>query len=350
MSALPQVSVLLPVYNAGRYLREALDSLLAQTLAEFEVVAIDDGSSDSSPAILAEYAARDARVRVVRNEKNMGLAATLNKGLALCRAALVARFDADDVCLPSRLEKQTDFMRAHPETAICGAWMRTIGSREGMILRYPSGDGRIRCRLLFHCPIGHPSVMLRRETLLEAGLLYNPEFEGVEDYELWIRARKVCRFDNLPEPLVLYRLHDSPLKQGNRYDARAILRPAKLDLLRELGLGEDARGNELHERISSAQPEDTWEFLRAADGWLRELLAANGRHGSPYPEAELRAELARQWFGVCYHAREALGAGVWPRFAVSPLGWMDSNIQRHWCFALRMLPYRLQKHLRPREE
>lgn len=203
---MPKVSILMAVYNGMPYVRYTLDSLLQQTLREFELVVVDDGSTDESPGVLAEYASKDSRIRVLRNERNLKLPASLNRGLRACRAALVARADADDLYEPDRLERQLQVMESQPETGVLGAEGWEIDPNGKLLTRFecPASDGLIRLILPFRCCLSHPVVMYRRDLILEAGG-YSQEFLRVEDYDLWARLLPRTRFANLQLPLWRYR-------------------------------------------------------------------------------------------------------------------------------------------------
>jgi glycosyltransferase involved in cell wall biosynthesis len=205
---MPTVSVLMPVYNAESYLAEAVESILRQTFADFEFLVIDDGSTDRSGAILAGYAARDRRVRLT-SRPNTGYTVALNELLGLASGELVARMDADDVALPHRLERQVDYLRAHPEVVCVGTAVHLIDSA-GRYLRdgHPGMEHEaIQQRALAgDCPLNHPSVMMRRAAVQAVGG-YHPEFEPAEDLDLWLRLGEVGRLASLPEVLMKYRQH-----------------------------------------------------------------------------------------------------------------------------------------------
>jgi len=205
--SLPAVSVLLPVFNAERYLGAALESVLAQTFTDFECVIVDDGSTDTSPTILAHHAARDGRIRIIRQE-NMGIVAALNRGLAECSASLVARMDADDICLPQRLATQLDYLNRHPEVVAVGTAFQLISAAGvlGPVVQHPTSAEAIRRGLQSGNRLGHPTVLMRRDAVLAAGG-YREALRHAEDYDLWTRLAEGYQLANLPECLLLYRIH-----------------------------------------------------------------------------------------------------------------------------------------------
>ncbi len=213
----PRVSVVLPVFNARTYLREAVESILGQTLEDLELVAVDDGSTDGSREILEGYAAEDCRIRLLRNPSNLGLIPSLNRGVEAARGRYVARQDGDDVSLPGRLAQQADWLDAHPKVGILATdYWRLYPDGSRSLRRPPRGHTELRFRLLFGNVWCHPSIMLRREVLehLE-GSPFRADFLYVEDYELWTRLLRRTRGATLPEPLVLYRVHDEGVCGSN---------------------------------------------------------------------------------------------------------------------------------------
>jgi len=208
--AMPTVSVLMSVHNGETFLRPALESLLSQTFDDFELVVVDDASTDETPAILAEYQARDDRIRILRNETNRQLPASLNRGLEACRASLVARADADDVYEPERIARQVEFMRSHPEVGLVSSNVRAIDTIGRVLFEthHPVEHAGIRLRMNYRCPINHPATMFRRDLVVEVGG-YNPDAVWAEDIELWKRLVRHTRFANVETPLVRYRQHET---------------------------------------------------------------------------------------------------------------------------------------------
>jgi glycosyltransferase involved in cell wall biosynthesis len=205
----PAVSVLLPVYNAQRYVAEAVESILAQSFSDFELIIVDDGSTDGSLRILRRFAARDPRVRLVSRE-NRGLVATLNEMIAMARGELLARMDADDISLPDRLALQVDYLRNHPDVVCVGGGQIWIddGGFAFHEFQFPCGDAEIQELLLNGVTsLVHPSVMMRRGAVLDVGG-YDPEMKEGEDFDLWLRLGERGRLANLEQVIIKYRIHD----------------------------------------------------------------------------------------------------------------------------------------------
>jgi glycosyltransferase involved in cell wall biosynthesis len=209
--AVPRVSVVLSVYNGAAYLRQAMESVAAQTLANFELIVVDNASTDATPAVLDAF--HDARLVRLRNAQHLTLAASCNVGLAAARAELIARMDADDVALPARLERQAAAMEANPALVLLGSAVELIDA-EGRPLRIrtpPLGDSEVRWHQLFWCGFTHPSVLLRRAALAQEDPGYDPRLATGEDYDLWVRLQRHGRVANLPDVLVRYRQHAASL-------------------------------------------------------------------------------------------------------------------------------------------
>jgi glycosyltransferase involved in cell wall biosynthesis len=208
----PAVSVLMTVYNGEPWLEEAVESVLGQTFADFEFIAVNDGSTDRTGTILD--ARRDPRLKVV-HQSQAGQTRSLNRSLRLATAPLLARIDADDVALPERLARQVAFLEANPGVGLLGTGCHEI-SPAGEILRTispPADDVAIRRALIRWNPFIHSSVVFRREAVEAAGP-YDERFAVAQDYDLWLRMSRVTRMANLPEPLVLRRLAPGQLSSA----------------------------------------------------------------------------------------------------------------------------------------
>jgi len=213
LTPVPLVSVLLAVHDDSRFLRDAVDSVLGQTLDDLELLVVDDASTDDTPAVLAQVA--DRRLTVVRNDEQRGLAASLNRGLDHATGKYVARLDADDVAVPDRLARQVERMRSAPSVAIVGSAVVDLDERgaRGETHVMPTGGRQLRWHALFSSPFFHPSVLVDRDALERHELRYDPEFRESEDYDLWARLFAFDDGDNLREPLVLKRVHAGQASQ-----------------------------------------------------------------------------------------------------------------------------------------
>ncbi|MFN4243199.1 MAG: glycosyltransferase family 2 protein [Tepidisphaerales bacterium] len=265
----PTVSVLMPVYNAQRYLREAVDSVLGQTFTDFELIAVDDGSTDGSLAILREYERKDGRVRVI-SRPNTGIVGALNDGLAVCRGELIARMDADDVCLPERFEKQVAFLRQHPEVVLLGTRALLV-DEDRRPIRYvacETRNERLQAALLQgdgQCVL-HPTIMVRAWAVRKLSG-YRSEYPISEDLDLYLRLAEQGEVRNLEQLLLEYRAHAASITHRPNA-AASYARRAVLDARRRRGLptddvaGEDAAGRTVHRsRLQLFQMWAWWAYL-----------------------------------------------------------------------------------------
>lgn len=226
MNATPRVSVVLPVYNGSMFLREAIDSILNQTMQDLELVIVDDGSTDSSREIIASVT--DPRVVTILRDRNYGLADTLNLGVDTASASLIARQDQDDLSFPQRLARQVDFLASHPQVGLLGTWaeIRSIDNhgtwRPTGAHRHPDRDVVLRWRLLWNNPFVHSSVMFDRQIFQDAGRYgTDPRASFPEDYDLWSRMAPHTCLANLPEALVSYRQSPSGMSRTRSEDIKA---------------------------------------------------------------------------------------------------------------------------------
>ena len=214
MSKTPDISLIMSVYNGEDYLAEAIESVVNQTFTNWELVVINDCSTDSTAEILNKYALSDNRIKVHTNEVNLRLPSSLNKALTLVEGKYVARMDADDICLPDRLEKQYDFMEKNPDVALSSCRFITLKNNV-----YSSGGCGGKCDsesvktlLLVTNPILHPGIIAKADVIKE--LKYDKEFTCTEDMELWTRfIMNGHKAKILPEYLMIYRLHDKQITQ-----------------------------------------------------------------------------------------------------------------------------------------
>lgn len=195
------ISVVLPTYNGETHIKEAIQSVLDQTVTNFELLVIDDHSTDASAKIVAEF--NDKRLIYIKKDKNTGIADSLNYGVKQARGKYIARMDDDDICLPNRFEEQLKILENNDSIIVCGS---NVLIRNGKIEKQnPEFHERIKMELLFHNPMTHPSVMIRRDVLLKH--IYNPKMVPSEDYDLWSRLIWIGNFYNIQKPLLIYRSH-----------------------------------------------------------------------------------------------------------------------------------------------
>lgn len=202
----PMVTVLMSVYNGEKFLEEAIESILNQTFSDFEFLIINDGSTDNSVKIIESF--EDSRIRLINNEKNLKLIASLNKGVSLAKGKYIARMDCDDISMPDRLEKEVKFLESNQEYGLVGTWYTVIDGEgiEKYNRSYPSNNELIKLFLSLNCPLAHGSIMGKTE-LFKQNAYGSKEHYAVEDYELWVRMAKTTKIHNIPEYLFKYRIY-----------------------------------------------------------------------------------------------------------------------------------------------
>lgn len=201
----PMISVLMPVYNAEKYLCEAIESILNQTYINFEFIIINDGSTDNSLGIIKKYKYYDERI-ILLDRKKRGLIESLNEGLSKTKGKYIARMDSDDISLPRRFEKQLAFMENYKEIGVCGTWIKTFGDIISSKKVRPSKDDQfLKTNLLFSVPFSHPSVMIRSEVIKDK-FQYNSKYDSIEDYKLWLDMSRITKFSTVEEILLKYRI------------------------------------------------------------------------------------------------------------------------------------------------
>ncbi|MBE9047648.1 glycosyltransferase [Pleurocapsales cyanobacterium LEGE 10410] len=257
---MPKVSVLMCVYNGEAHVREALESILEQTFTNLEFVIVEDGSTDSTWEILTKYAERDSRIVLIRNEENLGLERSLNKGLAACQGEYFARQDADDVSLPNRLQLQTNFLDTHPEVGALGTAVELI-DEQGAVLRenyLPVDYESIQARLMLTNFLHHSTLIARHSLMQDLGG-YNITCRYAEDYDLWWRLNRRSRLATLPDILLRRRMDNRP-RISKRYRREQLQRALALSLqaVRESLEDSSSLDKEAYQRF-------WWAYLRSVN-------------------------------------------------------------------------------------
>ncbi|SDR24179.1 Glycosyltransferase involved in cell wall bisynthesis [Paraburkholderia fungorum] len=210
------VSIIIPAYNAARYVEEAVRAMLVQSWSDFELLILDDGSTDDTWHIVQKLAQEDGRIRAVRNESNCGIVAALNRGMSLAAGRYIARMDADDYSPPHRLARQVAYFEAHEDVVVVGSNARYFGDKTGA-LKLPQSASAVRTRLLFDNPIVHSSVLMRKTWLIERGIRYRAKAVHSEDYDLWVQVVEAGgKIINLPDELLHYRVHSMSITRSKQ--------------------------------------------------------------------------------------------------------------------------------------
>ena len=233
----PPISVVMSVFNGQAFLAEAIESVLGQTFRDFELLIIDDGSTDGTAEILSAFAQRDRRIRIV-SHPNKGRAQSLNIGINLAAGKYIARMDADDVALATRFEEQVEFMNEHPDIVVLGGAVELIDTK-GQVLhtvRRPLEDAEIRVAMLSYSPLYHPAVMMRKEAVVAVGG-YREALLDADDYDLWLRIAEFGRMANLDRVILRYRVHaDQVSLRGMKQQMLCVLAARASASLRRHGL------------------------------------------------------------------------------------------------------------------
>lgn len=203
----PLISVVMPVYNRERYLKESIESILNQTFTDFEFIIVDDQSTDSSWQIIQEYAAKDSRIVAIKNTGKKGCYPARNCGHRLAKGKYIAVMDSDDISLPQRLQTQFDFMEQNPDIDICGSWMKSFGTEEKLTQTLGKHE-EIRDLMFFSCAVPHQTAIYRTTN---QKLFYSEDYASAQDYELFCRKMNEFKFANIPEVLLLYRVHGNQI-------------------------------------------------------------------------------------------------------------------------------------------
>lgn len=301
----PRVTVLMPVYNGEQYLGEAIESILGQTFRDFELLIINDGSTDRSVEVIESY--RDPRIRLVRNDTNSGLIFTLNKGLELAGGEYVARMDCDDISLPERLAKQVEFLDNHSAIGVCGTWFRKFGMGTGKVVRWQTDPDSIRCGLLFDSTVGHPTVMMRNELLKNNDLRYDPAYKNAEDFELWVRVAQYAGLANLDEVQLRYRVHPAQITLSSAAGQRETAAKVRLAQLKLMGIDPSPEEFEIHQAISTCICTGVDNLFARAEEWLCRLKQMNDQK-MIYPEPAFSHGLVERWLTFC---KKTVEQGRW---------------------------------------
>ncbi len=276
------VSLVMPIYNGKKYLRESLDSILAQTHKNWEFIIINEyGSNDGSLEILEEYAARDNRFIIIQNQERLRISASMNVGLRAAKGKYIARMDSDDISLPDRLEKQIRFMEQHEDIDMCGVSVEIFGTR-AFDWKLEHNPNVIDSNLLFYSPCVHPTIMMRTSFLRENGIEYNPNYTATEDYDLFSRIGEKGKISNLDEVLFRYRLNDDNTTFKNNDIGLVIYEDIIARQCKNLGLSftkEELHLLSPHGTLKGVFGKEAIEEFVKLDLLLKRILVANGHSG-----------------------------------------------------------------------
>ncbi len=337
----PLVSVNMPAYNGAKFIWEAISSILNQTFQHFELIVVNDGSTDATHEIVSQFT--DQRIRMISRTENKGLAFTRNEALRQSSGKYVAVLDCDDIALPCRLADQVAFLEANPDYALAGSWVQPIGSEgkpAGPVWQYGSTSEELKAGLLLRNQFAQPSVMLRRDAIPEEG--YSDDFPPAEDYELWLRIARKAKVANLPKVLTYYRLHAdniSSLKNAVVQEKDRVIRFNQLNFLLDDFTPADA---EIFEVLTGAESHGKYrqiDFLLLLD----RILEANQKRNiyDPYVLAEI---LSSYWQKTLIEGPEYNPALLMLYLKSSFRHTHDLTIRQKSGFLLKCLAHRKKTH------
>ena len=332
---MPKVSVIMPVYNGEEYIDSAIGSLLTQDFRDFELIVVNDGSTDRSKEVIEAYG--DPRIVYIENASNLGLARVRNIGLTHVRGKYIAWLDCDDVSLPGRLQKQVDVLDQNPKIGLCGTWVKTIGKENEEIWCYPTDSRFLRARMLFDDPLATSSIMMRTECVGGEQAGFDLDYPPAEDYELWERISRTWEVTNIPEVLTGYRVHAAQTSVIKAEKQRQSVWAIQERILARLGVVPTEEERQLHLDIGVG-----WKFLCEqkrvveSEQWLLKLERAN-RETTVFSPHEFRAVLAERWRAACRGA-SGLGLQTWRLFNASPIrNWVPPSVNAPFRLFVRSL-------------
>lgn len=312
---MPTITIIMACYNAAPFLKLALNSVFSQQFTDYELLVVDDGSTDQTDAILLQNQKNNRQFRILQNTQNQGLANSLNRAIEATDSEYIARFDADDIMYPERLQAQYDYMKNH-NIGLLGSFVKTFGYGRKKLIHYPQQDAAIRLQLLFQTSFAHPAVMYKRSAL--GTLRYDPTKRYAEDYALWVKMSPFIKMANIPKPLLWYRIHQKQISNNKlmqNHDAGKI----RLEALRQISLPTTPTEEQLHKRLRVSTPYQTTDELLMTEQWLIKLA----KHLNTPLAYQI---LQHEWYLCCIRAAH-FGPWTWRYYIQSVLTQQNSNSQ-----------------------
>ncbi len=269
----PVISVIMPVYNGNAFLSDAICSVLGQSFGDFELLVVDDASTDGSAKAIAGF--RDDRLKLILLKKNRGLAGARNRALAEARGKYIAFLDCDDTSAPGRFQRQWRHLEQNPDIGLVGTWTDLFGGVSGPGCRCAESPEEIDARLLFEDPIATSSVMLRRSLLDGEEGPFDIRFPPAEDYQLWTRLARKTRLAVLPVVLVRYRCHAQQTSERQKVRIKAVRRAIYGEQLADLGLKPSHKEMIWHDAFTQGPAGTSHDFFIGALGWMLRVANAN---------------------------------------------------------------------------
>ncbi len=312
----PTVSVFMPVHNGKRYIHEAIDSILRQTFTDFEFIIINDASSDESLKIIESFS--DDRIRLVRNEKQLGLSGVRQKGIDLANGKYIAFLDCDDIAKPQRLGTQVSFLDSHKDVYIAGSWVEIIdnaGKKTGQIWRHAGSPELIKAILLFRNCITQSSVLLRKDCLKDEH--FRSDYWPAPDYDLWVRLADKFKIANIPIVLTYYRKHSQNMSKGIRKEIDDCTDKIMKENLKKLDIYALPEEIEIHRLLEPGRQNLSTAEIGKVEKWLLRIFYSN-RKVKRYDALFFERLLKGYWFKTCL-GNSYNGMQVFDRYMLSKL-------------------------------
>ena len=297
---MPQVTVLMPVFNGEKYLKEAIESILNQDFTDFEFLIINDGSTDNSAEIICSY--KDSRIVLITNEKNIGLVSTLNKGIELAKGEYIVRMDCDDISLKNRVSKQVAFMDRNKDIAVSGSFYNLFRNNKKAVVDLPLTKQEIKCFLVFNSPIAHPTAIIRKNAIQQFKLNYSSEYIHAEDYDFWSQIANHYELANIPDVLLDYRVHMNQIT-GNLHlvsKKNSSVTAIRLRHLQQNGILPSEDELLLHNSISNGETLENIEQVKNSENWLKKLINNNNEKKN-LDKYFFEKIILERWLRLCFN-------------------------------------------------
>ncbi len=332
------ISVIMSNYNTPEeYLRQAIESVLNQTYNNFEFIIIDDCSSDISLEIIKSY--KDERIVVLKNDENMGITKSLNRGLEIAKGEFIARMDADDICLPERFEKQVQYLSNNPAVVVCGTGVELFGDgadvyKEKIVCKAIPPKEEFQIRLLFGNQINiiHPTAMFRHKILLDNSIKYDERYIYAQDYRMWVNCSRVGECANLPDILLKYRIHNKAVSSDKKETQKECAKNIMAEQLSWLELSLPENWEEIHFGCLTGRRMYNPEFKK----WIEKIISQNKKY-KIYNQEKLENVLWNKWIETSYFtlAKE--------RNPVNTVKILFNIPFRYWSHLLKIKKSRIEK-------
>lgn len=331
------ISVILPVFNQEKYIGEAIESILNQSYQEFELVIVNDHSTDRTSEIIKNY--QDSRIRTFTTKKNLKLATLLNTYITKCKGKYIARMDADDLSMPNRLETQLSFLENNPEVDLVGGYTELFGHKAGKIWKYPLEHESIKTQLLFSNPISHPVAMFRKSSWIKKNIAYDAHFFRYQDYKLWTEAIDLLIFANIPEVLIKHRVYKDQLDDYYSSVEKNNLRLQiwKSILEKKLNIKPTSKQLKIHSHLADLSIPTSDYSIDDYYDWISRLQSANQKT-KYYNQKELEQTLETFWYLSGFSTQLSLPQLF--KFLRTPLSRSVSNYKKY-----KLVRYKLSENL-----